>query len=76
MSTVPNRPRLLTVQQVARHYGVASRTVWRWEALGQIPRGLRLTRNTVRWREEEIDQHVASLTPRPAGEVPCPAAPC
>jgi predicted DNA-binding transcriptional regulator AlpA len=61
MSTDPTRPRLLTVQQVAKHFGVAERTVWRWEALGTFPRGLRLTRNTVRWREEEIERHVASL---------------
>jgi predicted DNA-binding transcriptional regulator AlpA len=61
MSTDPIRPPLLTVQQVARQFGVAARTVWRWEALGTIPRGLRLTRNTVRWRAEEIDGHVAAL---------------
>jgi predicted DNA-binding transcriptional regulator AlpA len=64
MSTNPISARLLTVQQVAKHFGVAERTVWRWEALGTLPRGLRLTRNTVRWREEEIERHVASLAPR------------
>jgi prophage regulatory protein len=64
-STLPalsGTSRLLTVQQVARRYGVTSRTVWRWEALGRIPRGLRLTSTTVRWREEDIERHVASLT--------------
>jgi predicted DNA-binding transcriptional regulator AlpA len=61
MSTDPITPRLLTVQQVAKQFGVAERTVWRWEALGTIPRGLRLTRNTVRWRAEEIDGHIAAL---------------
>jgi predicted DNA-binding transcriptional regulator AlpA len=61
MTTDPTPPRLLTVQQVARHYGVKSRTVWRWEALGRIPRGLRFTRGTVRWRQDEIERHVAAL---------------
>jgi predicted DNA-binding transcriptional regulator AlpA len=55
-------PRLLSVQQVARRYGIATRTAWRWEAVGRIPRGLRLTATTVRWREDEIDRHLASLT--------------
>jgi len=53
--------RLLTIQQVAKRYGVAARTIWRWEALGQCPRGVRLTRGTVRWREDDIERHVASL---------------
>jgi prophage regulatory protein len=53
--------RLLTIQQVARRFGVAVRTIWRWEANGQIPRGVRLTRGTVRWREQDIERHVASL---------------
>jgi predicted DNA-binding transcriptional regulator AlpA len=61
MSTDPTRTRLLTVQQVAKHFGVGTSTVWRWERLGTIPRGLRLTRNTVRWRAEEIDGHIAAL---------------
>jgi predicted DNA-binding transcriptional regulator AlpA len=56
-------PRLLTVQQVARQYGITARTVWRWEATGQMPRGLRLTPRTVRWRKEDIDQHIATLAP-------------
>ena len=55
-------PRLLTAQQVARKYGVTVRTLWRWEDQGRIPRGVRLTRNTVRWREDVIDNHLTSLT--------------
>src|SRR5438132_13259 len=31
---------LLTVQQVAKRYGIGRRTVWRWEATGRIPRSL------------------------------------
>ena len=54
---------LLTVQQVAKRYGIGRRTVWRWEATGRIPRGVRLGHLTVRWRAEDIEQHLASLVP-------------
>jgi predicted DNA-binding transcriptional regulator AlpA len=62
MTTLSTAPRLVNVRQVARHYGVTARTVWRWEALGKIPRGLRVTDRTVRWREDEIEKHLASLS--------------
>ena len=61
MSDPSAHTRLLTVLQVAQRYGIATRTAWRWEAVGRIPRGLRLTASTVRWREDEIDRHLASL---------------
>jgi prophage regulatory protein len=52
---------LLTIQQVAKRFGVAARTIWRWEAQGRIPRAVRVTPATVRWRAEQIDKHVAAL---------------
>jgi predicted DNA-binding transcriptional regulator AlpA len=58
---VSSGSRLLTIQQVAKRYGVAVRTIRRWEANDQIPRGVRLTRLTVRWREQDIEKHVLSL---------------
>jgi predicted DNA-binding transcriptional regulator AlpA len=61
VATTITGPRLLGVQQVATKYGVAVRTIWRWESQQRIPRGLRLTRNIVRWREDVIDRHLASL---------------
>jgi predicted DNA-binding transcriptional regulator AlpA len=60
--TPPTGPRLLCVHEVARKYSVAARTIWRWETQGRIPRGLRLTQRTVRWREDEIDRHLRSLS--------------
>ena len=61
--TAPGRPvlppPLLTVNQLARYLGVASRTIWRWEAQGRIPRGLRLTRNTVRWPADTLETLLA-----------------
>ncbi len=61
---VPPPPQLLTIEEVAKRYCVSPSTVWRWEALGKLPRGIRLTSGTVRWRAEEIDNHVAALTAR------------
>jgi predicted DNA-binding transcriptional regulator AlpA len=52
--------KLLSIKQVARRYGVARSTVWRWEATGLIPRGLRISRGTVRWVATEIENHLAS----------------
>ena len=55
--------RLLSSAQVAKRYCVATRTIRRWEAQGRIPRAVRITRTTVRWREEDNDRHLASLKP-------------
>lgn len=45
---------LLSVHQVAKVYGVVTRTVFRWEAKGLIPRGRRITRQTIRWLKSEL----------------------
>jgi predicted DNA-binding transcriptional regulator AlpA len=57
----PATPRLLTIQQVAKRFGVSVRTIWRWEAAKRIPRGVRLTSATVRWWEDDIERHVSSF---------------
>ena len=57
---------LLNVQQVARRYGVTKRTIWRWHATGLLPRGLRITRGTVRWLADDIERHIASLKSEPS----------
>jgi predicted DNA-binding transcriptional regulator AlpA len=62
-ATTLTGPRLLTAREVAKRYGVQVRTIWRWEKQGQIPRGIRLTTSTVRWREDVIHQHLTSLVP-------------
>jgi excisionase family DNA binding protein len=61
MAEQATAPRLLTIQQVAKRYGVAIRTIRRWEAQGNLPRGVRLTKSTVRWREDDLERHVAAL---------------
>jgi len=57
----PQAPRLLTRHEVAKRFNVAATTIWRWEAEGKIPRGVRVTRSTIRWREDDIDRYVLSL---------------
>jgi predicted DNA-binding transcriptional regulator AlpA len=59
--SLPATRQLLSAKQVARRYDVAVRTIWRWEMEGRIPRAVRVTRGTVRWREEEIVKHLSSL---------------
>jgi len=54
---------LLTADQVAKCYGTSRRTVWRWEAEGRIPRGIRLGHLVVRWRAKDIQKHLAALVP-------------
>jgi predicted DNA-binding transcriptional regulator AlpA len=46
--------KLVDVFQVARFFGVSVRTIWRWEEKGIIPRGLRLTSATIRWKLLDI----------------------
>jgi predicted DNA-binding transcriptional regulator AlpA len=48
--------RLLTPQEVAKKFSVNVRTVWRWESVGIIPRGIRISRGVVRWKEDAIDR--------------------
>ena len=58
---VPPPSQLLTIQMLARRFGVSQSTIWRWEASGRLPRGIRVTSHTVRWHAEDIENHVASL---------------
>ncbi len=67
MPATPTAAGLLTVQQLAKRLGVNTRTVWRWEAQGRLPRGLRLSRRTVRWRECDLARHLEALAPGQPG---------
>jgi prophage regulatory protein len=62
---------LLTVNDVARRLKVGTRTVWRWLALGHLPRPLRFSAVCVRWRLADIDRFIEETAqqrdePRPA----------
>ena len=53
---------LLTVKDVAELLSVARRTVWRWTREGKMPRPVKLTRRTVRWRASAIQSYLDRLT--------------
>lgn len=54
----------LTVQDVARLFSVSTRTVWRWIANGRLPAPLRLSEATIRWRRDDLNEHVLSVLRR------------
>jgi excisionase family DNA binding protein len=70
----PRRPHplWLTVEELAELLDVSERTVWTWEAAGQIPRAYRKGTHWTRWKRAEIDQHIAAM---PAGPAAAAAGP-
>lgn len=60
LETVPDH--LLRIEDVARILSISARQVWRCVAAGEIPRPVRASGCT-RWRQTQIDQYIASLTP-------------
>lgn len=41
-------------EDVARRFGVARSTIWRWVGLGILPQPCRLGPATTRWHEKDI----------------------
>jgi excisionase family DNA binding protein len=54
--------RLLTIQDVAKLYRIAVRTVRRWIAEGRIPQPMHLNQRVLRWKASEIQRHLENLT--------------
>jgi predicted DNA-binding transcriptional regulator AlpA len=52
---------LMTVEDVADALAMSRREVYRREAKGQIPRGIRLGPCMVRWKGTEIEAFLAGL---------------
>lgn len=50
--------RLLLVREVAGRLGVSTRQVWKLQASGRLPRGVKLARS-IRWRESDIARFIA-----------------
>ncbi len=44
------------VRKVAKRFGVARSTIWRWLDEGSFPTPYRFGRLTVRWHEEDLKQ--------------------
>lgn len=53
MKKIPN-PELMTVKDVATHFGCGVSTVWRWHQNGVLPKAIRIGGLT-RWRRAEIE---------------------
>jgi excisionase family DNA binding protein len=49
---------LLTVSDVAEILCIGVRTVWRWAALGKIPKPVRLSRKTLRWKASQLQAYL------------------
>ena len=48
----------LTVQSVAKHYGISVPTVWRWlKSNPDFPKPVRLGVRITRWRIEDIESY-------------------
>lgn len=45
--------------------GIGKTTLWRWIREGRFPKAIRLGANCVAWREDEVNQWIAS---RPRGD--------
>ena len=41
-------------EEVAKRFGVARSTIWRWVQLGCFPKPYRLGPSTTRWHEKDI----------------------
>lgn len=51
----PKEDRLISVKQVSVLLGIGSSTVWRWVQIGMLPRPLKLSERTTRWRLSDIE---------------------
>ena len=42
-------------KDLARRYNVRRETVWRWVKIGSLPKPIRITGGTTRWKLSEIE---------------------
>ena len=54
-------PRYLSVNSVARRYGVSVATIWRWVALGKFPAPWKLASGTSRWAIADLEAYERTL---------------
>lgn len=52
--------RLLRVDEVTDRTGLSRTTLWRKERAGEFPQRVKLGPNAVAWREEEVEEWIAS----------------
>ena len=59
---------LLKIGEVEARTGISRVTIWRLERSGKFPRRRRLSSQTVRWIDSEIEEWIASLPTAELGE--------
>ena len=52
----------LSVAQVAERYGVSTDTVWRWSRNGDMPKPMKLSPGSTRWRLSDLIDHEARFS--------------
>lgn len=56
----PKPVRWFSAADLAERFGVDEKTIWRWQRLGNMPHGIRLSRGCTRWSADVIDEWLAS----------------
>lgn len=56
-STTSTTSLYLNVAQVAERYGVSTDTVWRWSRNGDMPKPVKLSPGSTRWRLGDLIDH-------------------
>ena len=56
--------RMYSTRDVMQITGLSRSSLHRYQEVGIMPRGIRLTRRCVKWNAEEIDNWVAAGCPR------------
>jgi excisionase family DNA binding protein len=55
---------VLSAKQLADLLGITRKSVWNLLAAGRLPEPIRLSRATVRWRREAIEEFLRQHEPR------------
>ena len=62
---------LMTAKQVCKMTGLSIATLYRLVGAGRFPRGLKIGRQAVRWRADEIAAHIQKLSEARPVSTPC-----
>ena len=59
--TVSPQNRYLSIDEVARRFGVSTDSIRRWANAGNFPKPKKVGPNTTRWRLSEIEEHETGM---------------
>ena len=60
-ATASQQRQYLSATQVAGRYNVSTDTIWRWSRNGDLPRPVKLSPGSTRWRLSDLLVHEESL---------------